>query len=153
MIYSHWQDGLVAKEFRDELGELGKDVVVERPRTERELRRLGHEGIDDLRVTVTLVDGAIGGKEVQVLLPLRVVDERPLAPGDDDGERVVVVGGVRVFVLDGPCGRVDARFLRDRGRHPFFTYLTDGLGVSKDGTERERAREKRGKTKKGRRRE
>lgn len=96
---------------------------MERARAERELLGLLGERLDDVRVAVALVDGAVGAEAVDVLVALRsrveesqlrtlarelrgrvdrtdlgVPHERTLGALKDDGERVVAVaqGGCEV---------------------------------------------------------
>lgn len=83
---------------------------------------LVNESTDDLGVAVPLVDRGVGGEEVDVLFALgsvsggsckkrgvewgylRVPDEGARSFGEDDRERVVVVGGVGVFKAEGLGG-------------------------------------------------
>lgn len=62
------------------------------------------EGFDEGGVAVTLVDGAVGGEEVEVVAPFGVPDVAARGAGEDDGEGGVVVGCVGVFCCDGCCG-------------------------------------------------
>jgi hypothetical protein len=55
---------------------------------------------DDLRVAVALVDRRVGGEEVHVLAALDVPHPDALGAGDDDVERVVVVGAVALLEGD-----------------------------------------------------
>ena len=70
----HGQDHVVAEILGDELGELGEDIVVEGPGAESEGCGLLGQGLDELRVAVALVDGGVGGQEVEIVLPLGVPD-------------------------------------------------------------------------------
>ena len=55
---------------------------------------------------MALIDGAVGGEEVEVVLALRIPDIDALGTGEDDGQRVVVVGGILILGSDGAvCGR------------------------------------------------
>ncbi len=97
----HRQDHIKAEELGDELGEAGEDVVVEGARRQRQPAGLFGQGLDQLRVAVALVDGAVGRQEVEVVLALAVPHRAARRPREHDGQRVVVVRGVGAFVLDG----------------------------------------------------
>lgn len=81
----HRQDHVIAKRRRDLLGPDGKDIVVESARAERQPASLLGQGLDQLGVAVTLVDGAVGGKEVEVVLALGIPHVHSLGAGEDDG--------------------------------------------------------------------
>lgn len=100
----HGQNHIVAKHLADLLSPLGKDVIVKGARAEGQAASLLGEGLDELRVAVALVDGAVGGQEVEVLAALGVPDVDALGAGEDDGQRVVVVGGVLVLGRNGAGG-------------------------------------------------
>lgn len=89
----HGQNHIEAEVLSDKLGEAWKDIVVEGTRAQSDPRRLVHESGDQLRVAVALVDRRVCGQEVQVVTTLGVPDRGALSPSEDDGERVVVVGG------------------------------------------------------------
>jgi len=101
----HGQHHVEAEQAADLLGPDGEHVVVEGARAQRQPAGLFGEGLDQLRVAVALVDGAVGREEVEVVLVLRVPDVDPLGARKHDGERVVVVGGVLVLGGDGSLGR------------------------------------------------
>lgn len=101
----HGQDHVVAKDLPDLGGPDGKDIVVEGARAECQTGGLLGQGLDQLRVAVALVDGAVGREEVEVVLALGVPDVDALGARKDDGEGVVVVGGVLVLGGDGALGR------------------------------------------------
>ncbi len=63
------------------------------------------ESTDNLGVAVTLVDGRVGRKKVEVLVSLGVPDVGTETLGKDNGERVVVVGRVFLLVFNGLLGR------------------------------------------------
>lgn len=79
------------------LGELWEDIVVEGAAAEGDARGLLDQGLDQFRVAVALVDGGVGGEEVEVLFAFGVPDGAAGGFGEDDGERVVVVCGVGCF--------------------------------------------------------
>ena len=89
----HRQHHIIPKHLLHLLGPLGKDIVVERARAEGQSARLLGERLDELRVAMPLVDGAVGGEEVEVVTVLRIPDADTLGAGEDDGQGVVVVGG------------------------------------------------------------
>ena len=100
----HGQNGFEAEKLGDELGEFCVHVIVERSGGQSQSLRLLGQGLDDVRMAVTLVDGGVGTEEVQVLLTLWVPHVRTLGLVKDHGQRVVVVGGVLVFPFDGLLG-------------------------------------------------
>jgi len=90
----HGQDHLKAKHLGDGLGEFWKDIVVKSPRAESESRGLVDECLYEFRVTVTLVDGAVSGQEVKVMLSFWIPDGAAESLAEDNRKRVVVVSGV-----------------------------------------------------------
>jgi hypothetical protein len=79
----HGQDHVIAEEGRDLLGPDGEDVVVEGARAQRQPAGLLGQGLDQLRVAVALVDGAVGREEVEVVLALRIPHVHALGTGED----------------------------------------------------------------------
>jgi len=75
---------------------------MERPARERELLRLGLEGIDDPRVAVALVDGAVAREKVVIARAVDVVQVHSLAPFKYDGDRGVAQTRVGLFQFDQP---------------------------------------------------
>lgn len=53
---------------------------------------------------MTLVDGGVGRETIDVVVSFGVPDGGSRGAGKDDGERMVVVGCVGVFVMDGGGG-------------------------------------------------
>ena len=96
----HGQHLVVVEQLGDVLLELAEHVVVEGARAERELARLRHERLEDARMTVALVDGAVGAQEVEVFVALDVPDEDTLCTLDRHRQRVIVVSAVRVLALE-----------------------------------------------------
>lgn len=68
------QDYFVFKYVFDFFGLLGKDVVVEGVGGEGEVGGLVGEGFDEGGVVVILVDGVVGGEEVEVVVFFGVLD-------------------------------------------------------------------------------
>ena len=64
----HGQDHVIAKELGDELCEAREDVIVEGAAAEGQPRRLLCQCLDEFGMAMALVDRAIGGQEIQVLL-------------------------------------------------------------------------------------
>lgn len=100
----HGQNHVVAKDIADLFSPLGEDVIVESAGAESENGGLLGQGLDELGVAVTLVDGAVGGEKVHVLVALWVPNIDALGLGEDDGEGVVVVRGILVFGGNGALG-------------------------------------------------
>lgn len=100
----HGQDHVVAEHGADLLSPLGEDIIVESARAESETAGLLGDNLDELRVAMALVDGAVGGEEVEVVAALGIPDVDALGTGKNDGQRVVVVGGVLVLGGDGAVG-------------------------------------------------
>ena len=101
----HGQHHVEAEDAADLLGPHGEHVVVEGARAQGQAAGLLGQGAHQLRVAVALVDGAVGGQEVEVVLALGVPDMDPLGAREHDGEWVVVVGGELVLGGDGTLGR------------------------------------------------
>ncbi len=62
--------------------------------------RLIYKGLQNPGMAVPLVDGRIGGEAVEITITLDVIDPDALGTFDDDIERMVVVGSVKVFEFD-----------------------------------------------------
>lgn len=101
----HGQNHVIAKELGDELGEFGEHVIVERAGAESQAGGLVTESGHDLRVAMALVDGGVGGQEVEIVIAFGIPDGGAFATGEDDGERMVVVGSEVMLLLDGLVGR------------------------------------------------
>lgn len=108
---AHGEHHVVAKDVADLLSPLGEDIVVESSRAQGQAAGLLRQSLDELGVAVALVDGAVGGKEVEVLVALGVPDVDALGAGENDGQRVVVVGGILLLDGNGFLGgsRVESR--------------------------------------------
>ena len=96
----HGQGHVEAGEVVDLLVEERELVVAEGARGQGDALRLLEHGGEDARVAVALVDGGVGGEEVEVAAAFDVVDPDALGALDDDIERLVVVGAVLVFEPD-----------------------------------------------------
>ena len=70
----HGQDHVKAKQFRRILSKAGEDVIVECTAAECQARCLLSQGLDEFRVAVTLVDGAVCREEVEIMFALRIPD-------------------------------------------------------------------------------
>ncbi|KAI6751061.1 hypothetical protein HG530_013975 [Fusarium avenaceum] len=101
---AHWQNHVVAKDAADLLSPLGKDIVVEGSGAESQPAGLLSKSLDELGVTMALIDSAVGGEEVVVVAALRVPDVDALGAGEDNGERVIVVSGVLLLNGNGLVG-------------------------------------------------
>lgn len=106
----HGQRHVVAKDITDLLGPSGEDIVVESAGAEGQAAGLLNKDLDELGVAVALVDGTVGRQEVKVVAALGVPDVDALSLGEDNGNGVVVVGGVFVLRGNGLLGgsRVEA---------------------------------------------
>lgn len=62
----HGHDHVEAKHLGGVFGEPREDIVVECAAAQRQARRLLCESLDKLRVAVSLIDGAVGGEEVEI---------------------------------------------------------------------------------------
>ena len=80
----HGQNHVVAEHLADLFGPAGEDIVVESARAEGQTASLVGQGLDELRVAVTLVDSAVGGEEVKVVLAFGVPDIYALSTREDD---------------------------------------------------------------------
>lgn len=100
----HGKHHVIAEQLLHLLRPDGEDVVVECARGQGQPPSLLSEGLDQLRVTMALVHGTVCGQEVEVVLSLGIPDIDALGLGEDDGKRVVVVGGEFVFGSDGRLG-------------------------------------------------
>ena len=93
----HRQELVVAEVLGGHLLIGSQAVIVERAGSQAQLVGLLAEGLHDLGVAMSLVDGGIGRQKVEVAFPVDVPDEYALSPFQDDGQRVVVVGAVFFF--------------------------------------------------------
>ena len=69
-------------------------------------------------VAVALVEGGVGGEEVEIFFAVDVPDPAARGTLDDDVEGVIVVGAVLVFESD-EIGRLGGRLLEDDLRDGF----------------------------------
>lgn len=60
----HWQDHVKSKEIGNEFGKAWEYIVIEGTRAQRQSRCLLCQGLDELRMTVSLVNSTIGRKKV-----------------------------------------------------------------------------------------
>lgn len=97
----HGQYHVIAEGIADFLGPNGEDVIVECARSECDSASLLGKGLDQLWVTVALVDSTVGREKIEVVLALGIPHVDPLGPCEDDGQRVVVVCCVLVLGRDG----------------------------------------------------
>ncbi len=96
----HRQEAVVAGEGADLVAELAELVVAEGARAQRQTMSLLGESPHQARMAVSLVDRRVGGEKVQVALSVDVPDPDALAAGDDDLERMVVMGTVALLERD-----------------------------------------------------
>jgi len=68
----HGKYHVEAEELGGIFGEAGEDIIVEGATAERQPRCLLGQGLDELGVAVALVDGTVGGEEVEVVLALGI---------------------------------------------------------------------------------
>lgn len=101
----HGQNHLVAKDLTNLLSPLREDIVVESSRRQSKTASLLSQGLDKLGVAMALVDGTVGRQEIKVLATLGVPYINALSLGEDNRERVVVVGSELVLGLDGSLSR------------------------------------------------
>ena len=70
----HWQDHVISEDRLDLLCPFREHIVVECSRGEGESLSLFAQSLDEFRVAMTLVDGAVGGEEVEVVFAFGVPD-------------------------------------------------------------------------------
>jgi hypothetical protein len=75
-------------------------VSTKGSRDQGELAALLDQGLDDPGVTVTLIDGRVGGQAVEVLATLDVPHPNAFAAVENDIQGRVVVGSEAVFEGD-----------------------------------------------------
>ena len=97
----HRQYHIKAKEVGDKFGKAREDIVVEGSRAQGQSRGLLCQRLHEFWVAVTLIDGAVGTQEVQILLTLGIPDGCSGGSGKNYRKWVVVVGGMRVLAVDG----------------------------------------------------
>ena len=96
----HGQDHVVAESAAHLGSPDGEDVIVESARAQGQPTSLLSEGLDQLGMTVALVDGAVGREEVEVVVALGIPDVHALGPRKHDGQWVVVVRRILEFIVD-----------------------------------------------------
>ena len=79
----HGQDHVESEQLGGVLSEPREHIVVERTTAEGQSRSLLSQSLDELRVAVALVDGAVCGKEVKVVLLLGVPDAAAACARED----------------------------------------------------------------------
>src|SRR6185312_12668504 len=100
----HHQRHLEAGDLVEVAEEERKLVIAEGARGECHATGLLLERGQDLRVAMALVDGRVGGEEVEIAAAADVRDPRAGSALNDDVERMVVVGAVAVFKRDESVG-------------------------------------------------
>jgi hypothetical protein len=70
----HGEDHVETEQLRGILSEAWEHIVVECATAECQSRCLFGQGLDKLRVAVTLVDSAVRGEEVKIVLVLGIPD-------------------------------------------------------------------------------
>ena len=129
----HGQDHVITKELGDELGEPGKHIVVEGAGAEGQPRRLVAKRSYQLGVAMALVDGGVGGQEVEVVVALGIPGGGSLGTREDDREGVVVMRSEIMLLLDS--------FLSRRGVVAGSTSRTHGGDDVVCGAEQRKRRE------------
>lgn len=81
----HWEDHIEAKQFGGILCKSREDIVIECSAAEGQARGLLSQGLDELGMAVALVDGAVGGEKVKVVLALWVPHAASTCAGEDYG--------------------------------------------------------------------
>lgn len=100
----HGQNHVIAKVLSDELCKFGEDIIVECSRAESQSARLLRQGLDELRMTMPLVDSRVGREEVEVVAAFRIPHRHSRGTGKDHGQWVVVVGSEVMLCGDGRLG-------------------------------------------------
>ena len=93
----HRQHLVIAKVFGHIFLPHAECVVIEGAAAEGEALSLVCHSLDDFRVAVALVDSGIGRQEVEILLAFHVPHLGALTFGEDDRQRVIIVGPVLGF--------------------------------------------------------
>ena len=101
--------------------ERAEPVVVERAARERDAVELLARGGDEPRVAVPEVHRRVGGEAVEVAPALDVGHPGAIAGCHDDGQRMIVVGGVLVLEADGLARAVGRRGHRRSSRVQHLT--------------------------------
>lgn len=70
----HGQHHLKPQHLRDRLRKLGEHIIIERPTGQRQTTRLLRQRLDEFWVAVPLVDGGVGGEEVEVVFAFGIPD-------------------------------------------------------------------------------
>lgn len=100
----HGHNHVEAEVAGDELGKAREDIIVESAGAQSEAGSLVNQSLDQLGVAVALVDGGVGGEEVQILLSLGIPHGGTLSARKDNGQWVVVVSSIFIFSLNGLGG-------------------------------------------------
>ena len=69
------------------------------------------DGFDETWMAMALVDGRISREKVEICFALDVLNNGTRAPGQDDGEGMVVVGAMFLFHRDVVGGRESTQTL------------------------------------------
>lgn len=114
----HGQYHVESEKCSYKLGELWEDIVVECPRAQRQSACLLRQRLHKLRMTMALIDGAVRGQKVQIMAAFWIPYRSTRGPCKDNGQRVIVVRSVGVFVVYGSVGRAGmiARWIWRAGR-------------------------------------
>ena len=63
----HREHHFEAEEFGGKFGEAREDVIVESSRTQCQSRSLFGQGFDEFGMAMALIDGSVGGKEIEIV--------------------------------------------------------------------------------------
>ena len=96
----HREEFVVAEEFGGKFLIRTEAVVVEGTRGQAQVLGLVAEGLDDLRMAMSLVDGGIGREEVEIAFAVDIPDKCTLSFGKDHGQRMIVMSTVPIFQID-----------------------------------------------------
>lgn len=100
----HGQNHVVAENMANLLRPFGKDIIVKSARRQRQTLGLLAQGLHQLGVTVTLVNGRVGRQTVNVLSTLGIPDSGALCSRKDNRQRMVIVGSEFMFGMDSGLG-------------------------------------------------
>ena len=96
----HRQQLVVAEELGGEFLVRAEAVVIEGAGGQAQILGLVGEGLDDLRVAVTLVHGRISREKIEIAFAVDIPYEGTFAFGEDNGQWMIVMRTVAIFLID-----------------------------------------------------
>jgi len=90
----HRQELVISEELTGKFHVLTQYIRMKGTGYERKLLRLLHQGLHDLRMTMSLAQGRIAGQEIKITFSFHVPHEHAFASSENDRQGMIVVGTI-----------------------------------------------------------